>query len=337
MRQVFLNHSSYDIKENESVLDGLLRQGVEHPHACRAGTCQSCLCRLDNNLDENADKKLINPAWQKGLKPSLAAKNYFLPCVSYLEEDQKISIALADLDQSSVSVKILEKFKFNHNVLCLRLSLADSNQSTLEQYLPGQYISLINPLGALRSYSIANIPKIDAYLELHIKIVPDGLMSQFLEHQAEVGTSLNIRGPLGSCHYFNPTKQAYPIILIGTGTGLAPLFGILKEALLQQHSGLIYLIHGGVKQEDLYLDFALKNLMTQHKNFIYKTSVLEHLDHPNHLAMDQLLEHAVKDLKNSNQAPKIYICGPAEMTQKLKINAFLSGVPSGNIESDAFI
>src|SRR5690606_38122785 len=123
-------------------------------------------------------------------------------------------------------VDIAQREMLNHNVL--RICLKTDAAFTCE---PGQYITLINPDGAARSYSVANDPVADGHVELHIRLLADGLMSRFLMRDGAVGSRLTLRGPAGSCFYAADADSTFPIILAGTGTGLAPLYGIIKQAL----------------------------------------------------------------------------------------------------------
>ncbi|MDP1166043.1 hypothetical protein Q6281_31615, partial [Klebsiella pneumoniae] len=60
-----------------------------------------------------------------------------------------------------------------------------------------------------------------------------------------------------------------PLILIGTGSGIAPLHGILRDALRQGHTGPIHIYHGTRQPEDLYLDQSLHDLASRHDNVHY--------------------------------------------------------------------
>ncbi|WP_050816832.1 FAD-binding oxidoreductase [Rickettsiella massiliensis] len=154
---------------------------------------------------------------------------------------------------------------FSAEVLCVKLAVKNG-----ALFRPGQFIHLIHPSSVLRSYSIANLPHRDRFIELHIKLLNHGFMSRWLHKKAIVGTTLKIQGPLGHCFYHNPTQQAFPIVLAGTGTGLAPLVGIALDALAQQHPGPIYLLHGGVRAEDLYLDQSLQTLSSRYTHFFIR-------------------------------------------------------------------
>lgn len=316
MTYLTFNKQRYQLSKNETVLDCLQRNGVDYPSSCKSGVCQSCLTKT-SNIDS------VNPAWQKGLKPALAADGYFLACQAKPENDFNCSYPTsADI---SSSAKIFSIEKKNHNVVSLKL-----NTNDYDLWTPGKYLNLVNSHGVIRSYSIANLPGQDNFIELHIKIFPHGEMSTWLEKQAKIGDELEIRGPIGSCFYANPNNQAFPIILIGTGTGLAPLIGILKDAIAKNHTGSIELIHGGVSHDDLYLDNELRNLQDSLASFTYKPSVLQGNQAP---SLEELLAASVQEHQNAN----VYVCGPEEITNKLKMKAFLAGISSSSIYSDAFL
>lgn len=262
---------------------------------------------------------------QKGLKPTLAGKKYFLAC--QCKPEKSIAISLPEQDDSATPSTIEELSKPTHNVLRVRLSIDNP-----DAFKAGQYINIVTPENLIRSYSIANVPK--QYIELHVKLIPNGLMSQWLSQKAEVGSALHLRGPMGDCFYHNPERESFPIVLAGTGTGLAPLIGIAKDALENEHDGEITLIHGGVTDADLYLHDALKKLEETTLNFKYVPCILNGSHSIRQAAIDQVLVENLDSIMNEVQ---LFICGPEETTKKMKTKAFLAGVPSASIYSDAFI
>lgn len=318
MTVIRYNNQSYLASSDETLLDTLLKHNIDFPHSCKIGTCQSCLTKLVDGE--------ISPEAQNDLKPTLVAKNYFLACQCKPKSD--ITIALPDQSDTAISSKIIALSMLNHNVLQVRLSIDDPSL-----FKAGQYINLVTPNNIIRSYSIANVPK--QYIDLHVKLMPEGLMSDWLSHRAKINTSVHIRGPMGDCFYHNPENSAFPIVLAGTGTGLAPLVGIAKNALENKHQGQIFLIHGGVCEADLYLHEALNQLQKEYTNFEYVPCVLHGSDTIKYVSMiDVALLEKLNNIQNDVQ---LFICGPEETTKKLKTKAFLSGVPSASIYSDSFI
>lgn len=318
MSRITFQDNSYDSHTDESVLDCLKRHNVDYPCACQAGVCQSCLAQLTTGT--------IESSWQKGLKETLVAKNFFLACLAKPTLD--ITFSMPALNEITTPAQIKDIRYFNRNVICLRLVVSE-----LELWTPGQYLNLVNPDGCRRSYSIANIPEEDGYIELHIKLMPNGVMSEWLKNIAQPGTDIHLQGPMGDCFYVNTSKEEFPIILAGTGTGLAPLLAITRDALRLQHTGNITLIHGGVCAEDLYLDEQLQSLAQQHEQLNYESCVLQGHGMHQESPIDKVLLTTLKTHTNA----RVYVCGPEETTKKLKTTAFLSGVPSAYIYSDTFL
>jgi NAD(P)H-flavin reductase len=314
---VHYNKKSYAVDDNNSLLDSLLEQGIDFPHSCKIGTCQSCLTQLVEGE--------VPPKAQVGLKSTLIAKNYFLACQCNPQGD--MTIALPQEGDIDFAVHIIEMSKLSHNVLRVRLSTDKP-----ECFRGGQYINLVTPENIIRSYSIANVP--EEYIELHVKLVPNGLMSLWLTQYAKPLSALHIRGPMGDCFYHNPTHKSFPIVLAGTGTGLAPLIGITEDALKNGHKGKIILIHGVLNVADLYLHQALTALEKTQTNFTYVPCVLNENDTIEHASIEQVL---VKNIKGIESEVQLFICGPEETTKKMKVKAFLAAVPSAAISSDSFI
>lgn len=315
------NNNQYIINENESVLYCLLRENIDVPHSCKSGVCQSCLMQAnDGDIPLKA---------QKGLKPTFKKRNLFLACQCIPTNDMTISNA----DDAGIDIKasISNIIRLNHNVIQLCLSLEEPFQCE-----PGQYLTLINPEKVARSYSIANNPDKINLIELHIRLIDDGKMSQWLSNDAIIGSKVTVRGPAGNCFYSNYEANDYPILMAGTGTGLAPLYGIVHEALAQGHKGEIKLFHGALNEDDLYLVDLLVSLSTKHTNFTYIPCVLNGEENQFYQTGDiqEIVMAAVPDYKANVH---LFLCGAPQMVNALKTKAFLAGLLSKNIYIDAFL
>lgn len=318
MNHVAFEDKSYVLEPQETLLDCLLRHEVDYPNSCQAGICQSCLIK--------ADAGVVDPAWQAGLPDTLSAQGYFLACLA--KPQTPLQVSSPEDAECEVSASILNLKSLNHNVIQVTLHTDD-----LEQWIPGQYLNLVNPEGIMRSYSIANIPQQEGFIELHIKIQPGGSMGQWIAHKATQDTGVKLRGPFGRCFYHNPERLAFDMLLAGTGTGLAPLIAIIKSALSQHHQGTITLVHGGLTCEDIYYKNELEMLSAAFDSFVYDPCVLKSLGRYPQASIEQrTLMHL-----GTAQETRVYVCGPKETSDKLKRQIFLAGVPSRFILSDVFL
>jgi NAD(P)H-flavin reductase len=203
------------------------------------------------------------------------------------------------------------------------------------RYRPGQYVTLVRTDGLARSYSIASHPDSDGgCLELHVRVFPNGRMSGWLAGGRALRAELAIRGPIGECFYVpgNPTQ---PLLLAGTGTGLAPLWGILHDALAAGHSGPIELWHGARTAEGLYLVRELEALASTHRQLTYRRCVLQGTaDAGTEVGS---LDAAVLASAPSFDGRRLFLCGDPKLVQQMKRQVFLKGASMREIHADAFV
>lgn len=313
---------AYDSKDNETVLDCLERNGVSVPCSCRSGICQACLMRA-------TDGKPPSSA-QKGLKPSLVSQNYFMSCSCVASQDLEISFP-ASTTGLVFSSKVLNKCKLSDEIVRVRLQRPDNYE-----YFSGQYLTLYKKKGLGRNYSIASVPDRDGFLELHIRRVPGGAVSNWAHDQLHEGDEISIGHAIGNCFYVagHPTQ---PLLLIGTGCGLAPLAGILQAALLQGHQGDVKLYHGSRSVQGLYLSDSLEGVRQQYPNFSYSQC----LSAKKHDTQTSFRHGRATDLALQDNPDltgwRVFICGTTDMVKATKKAVFLTGASMQDIYCDEFV
>ena len=307
---------SVSLEENESVLDALLRAGHSVSHSCKAGSCGSCLLKaVEGRVPERA---------QQGLKDSWKAQGYFLACVCHPDEDLSVSEATG----ARIGARIAALAPLSRDVLEVRLQ-ADAPL----EFRAGQYITLIRPDGLARSYSIASLPE-DDVIVLHVRLLAGGKMSGWLSGEARPGDRVDLLGPSGECFYV-PGRPEQPLVMVGTGTGLAPLYGIVRDALRQGHTGPIHLFHGAVQPAGLYLRKELADLAERHAQLTYAPVVLADADEPGMEvgSIDQVLVGRFPKLAGFRG----FVCGDPALVGTLRKKMFLAGMNSREIYADAFL
>lgn len=317
MPKITYSEQSYECRGDESVLECLARHGVELSSSCRAGVCQTCMIKATTGTP---------PAEaQKGLKPQLQRQGYFLACICTPIED--LTVSAADEDSlPRISATVIDKTRFTGAIVRLRLK----PESGFD-YRPGQFINLHRDDGLTRSYSIASLPQ-DGYLELHVEHIPGGRMSGWVMNELAVGDTVRIDGPHGECFYIDADPEQN-LLLVGTGTGLAPLWGIVRDALAQGHRGQIHLFHGSRRRAKLYLMDELRQLAETHDNFFY-TPCISGPD-TGGLAAGRANEFALSRFAKLD-GWRIYLCGHPEMVNNTKKQAFLAGAAFDQIHADPF-
>lgn len=319
MPSVRFEGKTTELEPGETVLDGLLRAGHRVPHSCRAGACQSCLMRAVGGPPPDGA--------QFGLNDGLKARGYFLACVGKPSADLVVDQDDGDMPRTRARIAAIEKL----GVDVLRVTLDPESEFN---YSPGQFLTLIRDDGLARSYSIASLPGRDRFLELHVRVLPDGRMGRWLGDEARPGDPATIQGPAGHCFY-TPGHEEQPLILAGTGTGLAPLFGIAQDAIRQGHAGPITLFHGARHPAGLYLDGALRELERQKPRFRYVPCCLE-AEGRDDVEIGRL-EAVLSAHFPSFSGSRVYLCGNPGIVQALRKQVFLKGAKIKEIFADAFL
>jgi len=301
----------------DTVLETLLRNEVEIPNRCRAGACQACMLRSDHPVPKSS---------QLGIDEDLAERGVFLSCQAKADE-----VTSAERLGSEVfpryAATLVQKSLVADDVLILRLDVPGWQAS------PGRFIHLHHPDGVDRPYSLAAPAWLDAStVIIHVRIISGGEMSQRLL-TTPVGEQLEIEGPFGKCRYRSAT-QLEPILLIGSGTGLAPLYGIITDSLQQGHQGPISLHFGAATSSRLYHRAELDELKQKYPNFNYSTyadAEVEPGDSEGSPLSGALQQHPNLD------GYKVYLCGHPGLVKAAQKKCFLMGASLKDIAADAFV
>ncbi len=144
--------------------------------------------------------------------------------------------------------KMVQKELLAHDVMRLRLKLPESPRLEL---LPGQYLDVLTRDGRRRSFSIANAPQDTDCVELHVRHVHGGAFTHWVFHGMTEGTIWRIEAPKGI--FFLRQDTARPVLLLGGGTGFAPLKGMLEHAFRTGDRRAMHLFWGVRARRDLYL------------------------------------------------------------------------------------
>ena len=309
------------VRPGETVLDALIRDGHQVAHSCRAGACESCLLRADEG-----------PALEHargGLSEPRKALGYFLACQARPSEDLTIDRGGEGLGETRVRIAAVERL----NATVIRVSLEPESDF---DYRAGQFITLIRDDGLARSFSVTNLPGRDRAIELHVRIRPGGLMSEWLAGPSNPGGRASIRGPSGHCFYV-PGREGQEIILAGTGTGLAPLYGIALDAIEHGHEAPVTLFHGARDPSGLYLDGPLRDLEARILGFHYVPCVVDATGvAPGRVAVGGL-DSVLLDHVASFAGRRVFLCGGVETVRSLRKKVFLKGAAIKDIHSDVFV
>lgn len=231
------------------ILDAALDAGVPFPHGCGTGECGSCKCRL---LEGEVQ---MEPHSSDALSPAERADGLILACRARATQDVSLRWLAqhAPLPVSKLKAKVAAIERLAHDVVAVRLSLPAGQQFT---HHPGQFVRLRFADLPERSYSMAGVSA-DRDLSFHVRVVPDGAVSPHVADGLRVGDAVEVHGPFGDAYWQGCDTPR--LLLLGGGTGLAPVLSVLDAALRDGFpAAQIDLYHGVRTPADLYLGAVLQ-------------------------------------------------------------------------------
>jgi len=298
----------WTVAAGSNLLDALNEAGVAVPYSCRAGSCHACLvqCVGGDVRDSRPD----------ALSPAQRDQGWRLACQCQVVEDVQIHTFDPQRDGQAAVVAAVDWLGGE----VLRLRIVPERPL---RYRAGQHLVLWAGTVA-RPYSLASLPEEDRFLEFHLDCREPG---QFIDaaRQMKAGDTIRLGELRGGALHYDPDWHARPLWLLAAGTGLAPLFGLLREALRQHHQGVIRLIHVAHDAHGHYLAKPLAALATKHQNL--SVELLTAAEAPSALAQLRLVSRQTQAL----------LCGHPERVEAFAKRLYLAGLPRNQLLADVFL
>jgi ring-1,2-phenylacetyl-CoA epoxidase subunit PaaE len=140
------------------------------------------------------------------------------------------------------------------------------------KYSPGQYLTLIfriNGRRYIRPYSFSSAPEIDSTLDITVKRVPGGIVSNHILDKLRVGDMIEVMEPMGEFTLNNKLQDENKhLVLWGAGSGITPLFSLAKYALYKKLYNHITLVYGNRNAESVIFNNQINELKEKYSDLL---------------------------------------------------------------------
>jgi CDP-4-dehydro-6-deoxyglucose reductase len=319
---------SFSAAPGQTLLDAALDASLNLPHSCKGGNCGACRARL---LQGEIDYPNGPPL---GLSDAEVADGYVLLCQARARTDLCIeTLRISTPDQiltKRLPARIERAVPLSHDVMGLYLKLPAAEAF---EFRAGQYIDVMLSGGRRRSFSIASPPHDSRLLELHVRRVEGGEFSAPLFDDERRGALLTIEGPLGQFAY---RDGGSPMLLVGGGTGLAPLLSMMRHVVENGIERDISLYWGVRAERDLYAHAALEDLTKRARPGLLRYVPVLSEGSPEWHGRRGFVHQAVIEDVQTIEGYEVYAAGPPAMIEAVRRDFGRHGAAPDNGYFDSF-
>ncbi len=296
-----INEQEFTAQRGEVLLDAALTNGIDVPHDCRAGQCGTCKVKVTRGITLGGECE------ERGMVKACQAR--VITDVQILAEPVPevlttrgtvMSVTPLAPDVTEVSIRPHQEITY----------LPGQYYKFQFRGFPGRYFSPTAPMDR---------PFDGRLVRLHVRRVPDGLVSSAIGREIQPGHPVTLNGPFGSA-YFRP-DLSNRLILIGTGTGFAPIWSIAEAAIDENPEREMVVVAGAKTISSLYMAPAFKRL----KDYPNVQLIPTVSDKPADVARIVRKGRPTDHLPELNADDIVYACGAPQMVESVQDLALEAG------------
>lgn len=326
----------FDCGPDEDVITAGLRQDVILMSSCREGGCATC-----KSLCADGEYELHNCSVQ-ALPPEEEEEGLVLLCRTFPRSDLVLEVPYTSdriahgSPRRTYRAEVVGLVPVAANAVQFTLRRqADEEAGTGTDFDPGQYLELQIPgTDHWRSFSPANLPNADGVLEFLIRLLPDGMFSNYLRNEARPGQVVNVRGPQGTFHIRENGLR--PRYFVAGGTGLAPVVSMVRQMADRGDPHEARLYFGVNREEEVFYERELNALSEGMANLTVRVCVWHAGPNWGGVA-GNAVEVLRADLEASGAKPDLYLCGPPGMIDATYKTCLALGIPKEYIFTEKFL
>jgi len=210
-------------------------------------------------------------------------------------------------------------------------------------YIPGQYLTLklqVNGEQVNRSYSFCSSPFANEPMTIAVKEVTGGKGSTFINRSLKAGDEVEVMEPMGNFH--SPLSEgAYKqYVLFGGGSGITPLFSILKSVLMKEPNSTVTLFYGNRDEQSIIFKNRIAELAAQNPTRLKVVHILDtaapFTPYSGYLVKDLALKLLRENTNQNYSNAEFFICGPTPMMKEAENALLVLSIPKDKIHIEYF-
>lgn len=191
-------------------------------------------------------------------------------------------------------------------------------------YLPGQYLTLrlsVNGETVNRSYSFCSSPYANELPTIAVKQVEGGKASTYINQYLQAGAEIDVMEPMGNFHSPISADNAKKYVLFGGGSGITPVFAILKSVLIAEPNSTVTLFYGNRDIESIIFKSELEALQTKYSSRLKIVHILDKAEsgwtgYSGFIVKDKALQLLKENTDFNFTNTEFFICGPTPMMKE---------------------
>ena len=316
-------------RPGETVLEAALREDIRMPYDCRNGGCGQCKCTV---LYGEVDPGPYQPAV---LTDEERRAGKVLACIALPLTDLEIEYVPVALP-GGIAPKVWQATvaslaKAADDVMIVHLALAGDEPI---HFYAGQYINILLPDGAKRSFSFATAPGAGRTIELQVRRIAGGRYTTHVFEAMRVGDPVTFEGPLGS--FFLREDASKPIVFVAGATGFAPVKSMVEHAFATGLRRKMVLYWGTRTLADMYARELCERWAREHPSFTFVPVLSEPRPEDHWTGRTGLVHEAILADFPTLAGHQVYACGSVAMVEAAHPAFRARGMDPNDCFSDAF-
>jgi ring-1,2-phenylacetyl-CoA epoxidase subunit PaaE len=212
------------------------------------------------------------------------------------------------------------------------------------KYKAGQFITLcatINGDKLRRAYSMSSSPVVDAALSVTIKRLGGGIVSNWLIDNAQAGQFIEVIEPMGRFFVEPQSQSARSHVFFGAGSGITPLYSMIKTLIRSEPLSKIYLVYGNRTEESILFKKELNQLEAENRGRLQIVYILSKpsatwvggTDRINQAQAVYYMKQMGVDIGQAHY----YLCGPQGMMVEVQKALVMFNVAESKVHKESFL